>query len=280
MSIVTIQLMGGLGNQLFQIFTAMAYGLKHNIKYIFADVPMLHVGRPRPTYWDTFLQGLRSSGALLSPAAMPPIQARYQEPAYHYTLIPATFAHTNTVLFGYFQSAKYFDHHKEHILAILDIPRQQRDIQQKYLDTLAAPVISMHFRAGDYLANPSYHPILTKTYYERALRTILDRAGAAEPIVLYFCEKEAEEHAESIVGELRAQFPVLFLRADDAMADWEQMLLMSCCDHHIVANSSFSWWGAYLKESHTGITVCPARWYGPSFEGNTRDLPLPNWRAI
>ncbi len=55
----------------------------------------------------------------------------------------------------------------------------------------------------------------------------------------------------------------IFIKAPSELDDWEQMILMSLCQHHIIANSTFSWWGAYLRESVDGMVYYPSKWFGP-----------------
>ena len=77
-------------------------------------------------------------------------------------------------------------------------------------------------------------------------------------------------------------FPLCkFIKSDQSIEDWKQMLMMSCCRHNIIANSSFSWWSAYFN-SHTDKIVCyPSQWFGPNLAHNdTRDLCPDSWKKI
>jgi len=98
---------------------------------------------------------------------------------------------------------------------------------------------------------------------------------------MYFCEDNDIDDVDRIVNELKKNFPLLtFVRGENKLADWEQMLLMSCCHHNIIANSSFSWWAAYLN-SWCDKTVCyPSVWFGPAAPHNTKDLCPQEWIKI
>lgn len=280
--VVSCALMGGLGNQLFQIFTTLAYSIKNNFRAAFQDVPTLYVGRPRPTYWDTFLPELRAAGAI---GGILSCNTYYSEKTYNYVPIPPAAASANGVMLsGYFQSYKYFIEELPAILDLLRIREKQREILVRVFGVSSPPVIGIHFRAGDYLLKPAYHPVLGAEYYKRALDFVVRNCddGAAAETVLWFAEPDSKEHAGAIVAELGAAYPdIMFIEIDDSMADWEQLLMMSLCKHLVIANSSFSWWGAFLgagaAEKKGGIICYPSRWFGPDFRaGTTADL-FPAW---
>ena len=71
-----------------------------------------------------------------------------------------------------------------------------------------------------------------------------------------------------------------FVRGDNSLQDWEQMIYMSCCHHNIIANSSFSWWAAYLNSRSDKIVCYPSVWFGPSANHDTSDLCPPEWIKI
>jgi hypothetical protein len=107
--------------------------------------------------------------------------------------------------------------------------------------------------------------------------------------VLYFCEDVDIKDATENITYLRQEFPeFVFIRDDEfisgsgenKLADWEQLLLMSCCHHNIIANSSFSWWGAYFNEWPDKIVCYPSVWFGSAIGHNTDDLCPPSWQRI
>ena len=105
----------------------------------------------------------------------------------------------------------------------------------------------MHFRLGDYKKLSEYHPIMSTEYYKKSLEYIIEKLDYT-PNVLYFCEDHDIEDVNKTIQLLKNDFPTVeFERASNQLDDWKQMLLMSCCNHNIIANSSFSWWAAYLN---------------------------------
>ena len=76
-------------------------------------------------------------------------------------------------------------------------------------------------------------------------------------------------------------FPSLkFNRANPILEDWEQMLFMSLCSHNVIANSTFSWWGAYLNNNLEKLVCYPEEWFGPKAENDTSDLFPNDWNKI
>ena len=81
--------------------------------------------------------------------------------------------------------------------------------------------------------------------------------------------------------KIKKSFPELeFHKADDTMEDWEQLLLMSCCHHNIIANSSFSWWGAYFNTNSNKIVCYPSLWFGQKILNDTKDICPLEWNKL
>ena len=132
---VTIEIMGGLGNQLFQIFTLISYSIKSQSPFYFEN-KYITCGVRKKYYWDTPL--LNTLQGFIKPHLQEPLLI-YQEPFFHYTLIPiVNEEHKNIKLNGYFQSYKYFEEHKEVILKMINLKETQQQIKEKitcYLPT-------------------------------------------------------------------------------------------------------------------------------------------------
>lgn len=265
---LTCQLNGGLGNQLFQIYTTIAYAIKS--KHVFTFLHVKEVG-DRGTYWDSIFLQLRP----FLTDKLPPTTTIQEK---NFMFNDLTIPKENSMLVGYFQSAKYFEEHADTIHRMLRIePLKTMLCQRLGLDAdYFTRIISMHFRLGDYKKLPEFHPIATTKYYTQALAMF-----PGEYTVLYFCENEDIDEVNQTISVLSNIYPSLhFERGGADLTDWEQMLLMSCCSHNIIANSTFSWWAAYLNTNKTKRVTYPHVWFGPRAPHDTRDLCPPEWVKI
>jgi len=287
-NITSIRLMGGLGNQLFQIFTTIAYGLKNNRQIVFPYSESLKIGIERPTYWDNFLSSMKNMTTFnsefgITNALLFVRFSIFNENGFTYTKIPS-FNDKEVLLNGYFQSYKYFEEYNKIIFSLIQIETQKRMIKNEfsYLFSGNFTYVSMHFRLGDYVNIQDCHPLLTYSYYENAIKHIVENNIADNLCVIYFCQKEDNKIVSSIIDKLKLVYTdILFVKADDEIPDWKQMLLMSVCHHNIIANSTFSWWGAYLNRNPEKCVVYPTEWFGVLNEDKkTTDMFPPSWVKI
>ena len=284
---LTCNLMGGLGNQLFQIFTVLSCAINNKHDFQFINTEKLGEGSTtvRPTYWNSILSKL--STCLFN--QYPEINVVFREEGFTYKNIPNHLfqENTNIMIFGYFQSYKYFHENYKLINLILDIYEKQQEVlkyctsKKLYNTDLLDNTISLHFRLGDYKKLPMYHPIMSYEYYKKSLQHITTNITYI-PNILYFCEDEDVESVNETIQKLMNDFPdVTFERASNKLDDWQQLLLMSCCNHNIIANSSFSWWGAYFNSHKNKIVCYPSKWFGLSMTNHdTCDLFPPEWSKI
>jgi len=275
---ITCHLRGGLGNQLFQIFTTIAYAIQQSQPFFFLNNRQLGNGQNgvtiRYTYWDTFLDKLK---IFLKNDIQISSMLTVGETSFNYEKLPE---HNlkDVMLYGYFQSHLYFDQYKDTIFKLIKIEAKKSAIKQTVNNT-----ISLHFRLGDYKRYPDVHPILPVSYYSNALQYLLYETNTLTSItrVLYFCEDGDLNEVTEMINELKQLYPeVVFDRADPLLFDWEQLLLMSLCKYNVIANSTFSWWGAYFNEN-IGKKICyPSVWFGTKAAHNTMDLFPKDWTKI
>ena len=286
---ISSKLCGGLGNQLFQIFTTISYAIENSKPFFFLDNHQLGNGSNgstiRYTYWNTFLSALHP---FLRNINEIPQLTYITENNFKYQELPKVDVLTKygTLFVGYFQSPKYFNNYKETIYKLLKIDLKKTIIKNKCcINFNETTYISAHFRFGDYKKYPNIYTLLTETYYKNALNNILNENGLKEikneVKVLYFCENDCINEVNEIINILKFDFPQInFIRADPQLEDWEQMLLMSLCKHNIIANSTFSWWGAYLNSNQEKIVCYPDQWFCTEANKDTSDLFLDDWQKI
>jgi hypothetical protein len=177
------------------------------------------------------------------------------------------------LLYGYFQSPLYFLAESNSIIAELKLLGRRDELRSRIGPGCN---ISMHFRLGDYKRVGA--PLLDFDYYQSALTAV--SAGLGPAAVWCFFEAEDAELVTGWISQLREQFPALEYRPvqSGARADWEDLLTMSLCDHHVISNSTFSWWGAFLNPSTTKKVACPANWLGDPAVAAT--MYLDSWIRI
>jgi len=267
---VTIHVTGGLGNQLFQIFTLISYSLKHKKAFYFEK--SIPTRKDRPFYWNNFLKSLVpfiKDGT--------EIQLLYREPNFHYNELPLI--SQSIKFFGYYQSYKYFEKNKHSIEKFIRLEEQRNMLKNDYD---FSNLVCLHFRVGDYVNLQHHHPLMPIEYYRNALQQLIKTTDKDNWKILYFCEDNDINYVNEKVNSLKTDYPNLsFKKIDSKYQDWEQMLIMSLCQHNIIANSTFSWWGAYLNKNVDKLVFYPCKWFGPALvEKNTNDLFPNDWIKI
>ena len=273
---ISCKLVGGIGNQLFIIFATIAYSMKYNQSFTFLNTEFIG---DRKSYWNTFLSPLLKFTTfdkyLMDNSNI------IQEQTFHYKEIVKPDEIINTQLVGYFQSYKFFDAYYEKIYRIINLKKIKEEIQYKYIKNFSN-MISMHFRLGDYKKLQDYHPILKYEYYKNSIQFIINMTGKSNLNILYFCELDDNDTVSEIIMKLQDCYPeCIFEKADDGIVDWKQMIMMSMCRHNIIANSTFSWWGAYFNTREDKIVCYPDIWFGRILSHNiTVDLFPEKWYKI
>ena len=277
---IYIELMGGLGNQLFQIFCGIAYSLENKIPFKLKATkrdkvsPLDNISL-RPVYWNNFLQNL---GNFTYNNINLPIMR--EKTNFIYEKIPII--NQDFKLIGYFQSYKYFDQQYDNIIKLIGLEKQKQVIREKYEKYFNNKIpISLHFRIGDYVKKPMIHPILTNEYYIKSLHHLKKQLDDFEEnyYILICGEEIDEEKIEENIQKIKLAYPNLeIIICDFNIEDWEQMILMSLCSHNIIANSSFSWWGAYFNNNTEKLVCYPSIWIGTT--NNVDDLFPENWAKV
>jgi hypothetical protein len=268
---VRVQLHGGLGNQLFQAACGLALARRHRARLSF------DISRFRDKGLRGYaLDGLPIAATVMPPQKMPLVsklvatvdKARggigVRRPAGWYAAIhaerqfhfdPAVLdLKPDILLAGFFQSPRYFADAETEVRAAFDatalMPEPVRAFGARLAET---PSVSVHLRRGDFAASATtqaVHGVLDMAYYQRAVALI----RRVEPGVGIAVFSDAPDAAR----EAAAAWDGTAIDGGSALAD---LWLMRQCRHHIIANSSFSWWGAWLGDDPAGLTIAPRAWF-------------------
>lgn len=292
---ITCYLMGGLGNQLFQIFCVIAHSIEYKTPFWFTDKKQLgEFGQGitvRYTYWDTLLKSLKP---FIKSIDYNNNMNVIRENGFHYNKIYINVEQNdNVLLYGYFQSPLYFEQYNSQIFKMIRLEQNKEHIKTKYITNINSNIdfsktISLHFRIGDYIKYPDSHPVLNVDYYINSIKYIISNISDNNcSTVLYFFEKEDIIDVTNKITILKNNFPqIIFIPAIELdnrcnISDWEEMLLMSLCSHNIIANSSFSWWGAYFNDNSNKIVCYPSIWFGKNMSNNNLTNLFPEtWKKI
>lgn len=182
----------------------------------------------------------------------------------------------NIYLVGYWQSEKYFQDIKDIIRKefALNCPLEDRD--KEIADLIkASNSVSVHIRRGDFVADAQVnkvHGVCSLDYYSRCIETIADKAGKVHLFVF-------SDEPSWVSDKIKFSAPVTIVDHNSTVTSYQDIRLMSQCRHHIIANSSFSWWGAWLANDPYKQVIAPERWFNDS-SLDTSDLIPSNWQRL
>lgn len=276
---IAFQAQGGLGNQLFQYATARRLALQHRCPLVIDPhwfdrhrkgetprslelnhypVVMRHATLRERMWWAP----LRSRWARYLQPVLPLRLLRERGFAFNPEVLSAP---PNCYLSGFWQSEAYFADIRDQLLAELSpiAPPSAQDL--KIIEQIQrGDAVSVHVRRGDYVSSASasaYHGLCTLDYYHKAIRHLAERLES--PTLFVFSDEPGWTKA------LRSPLPTYYVDHNRAENAFQDLRLMSLCRHHILANSSFSWWGAWLSRSTDSLVIAPERWYAA-------DRPAPD----
>lgn len=196
------------------------------------------------------------------------------EPHFHYWSGIRAVSH-NAYLAGYWQSEKYFSDVSGTIRADFTfrhpLSNQNADLAGRIGQAMA---VSLHVRRGDYLSDPktnAAHGLCSLEYYRAAVLHIAEHVERPEFFV--FSDDIAWAKAN-----LEMDFPCCYIDHNQGTESYNDMRLMSLCKHHIIANSSFSWWGAWLNPSLDKTVIAPGRWFANN--NDIEDLFPSGWVTL
>ena len=258
---------GRLGNQMFQYASLLGIaknrGLDYGIRYankndvVFAN-PL--VGKEKLDLFDAFGELSARDSTDITPAYV------LQEEKHEFDKRIFNDVPDRCDLTGYFQTEKYFANFKDEVKKdftfrkeiVKDCKRVMREIDTD------RPLVSIHVRRGDYTQLQDFHPLCPVEYYLNSLKIV---GSDHYPVVF-------SDDIEWCKSNLKLD-EAYYCDDNDQFVD---MCLMSMCDSNIIANSSFSWWGAWLNDNENKTVVAPSQWFGSKLaDKNTDDIYCEGW---
>lgn len=289
---VIVRLMGGLGNQMFQYATGRAVAHRNRTQ-LKLDVSALErdAARSYTLHHFNIVKSIATSdevGRFTKRDLWGRISRRverYLRPPYRRPVFTQRFDHFDpdilrlrgsVYLTGYWQSEKYFKDIEQIIRQDFTLRHAPNAENQRLARIIAnTNSVSLHIRRGDYVSNPRFSRkfgVCSLEYYQSAAAKMAEKVQ--DPHFFVFSDDIPWAR-----DNLRLQYPVTFVAHNDADKDYEDLRLMSLCRHHIIANSSFSWWGAWLCTRPGKIVMAPKRWFKMPGR-DTPDLIPDSWQRI
>jgi hypothetical protein len=247
--IITIK--GGLGNQLFQY----AYGLKLSL-----------IDKKKVIFDTSFFADTRSDihrPFLLNKFNIDPSFQFAQMRTSLVSQIIKKAVQKITGNYEYFQSEKYFIEVKDEVLRQYTLKSPLGPKAEEIQSKIGINSVSLHIRRGDYVNN-THHGLADLGYYYKAMHHIKSKMEA--PVFFIFSDDIGWVKKNLQIGE------AVFV-SDGSMSEVEELILISKCSHNIIANSTFSWWGAYLNPNPKKIVIAPSQWTLGKTAGQLDILP-------
>lgn len=299
---ITVRLLGGLGNQLFQYAAGRSLSLDRDdtlsLDASFYVYPHFWTAQRAcklhhfhvvgdfiyHSYLPSSFMSVVCQGAWKAPEMVnfssERLFRKLPGPLYqvHYIHEMIFLSHTekftmqgNLYLDGNWQSEKYFANHADVIREDLQIYTSPSFENKKWCDFISSKnTVCLHVRRGDYVTDSfakQHIGTCSIDYYNRAIEYITDRVD--KPVFIVFSDDIPWAQAN-----ISIPFPAYYMIQNNEDTDYEDLRLMSLCKYFITANSSFSWWGAWLGNAEDKIIVCPEKWYN---DGTKNDIIPDRW---
>lgn len=284
---ITIALCGGLGNQMFQFATGYALARRYGVG-LRLEVSLLSKDEHREYVldrWDLMNASLVTLKAMKGTSPIPIMHRVTRRLSSvlggtrHVAIYRSGYDESvagcgpSAYLEGYFQSWRYFNQYHDEICNLFKPGRPLSEESLAMLDRIRhTESVSLHIRRGDYVSNSrtnAYHGVCDVNYYQRAIQHV---SSIVEHLELFVFSDEPAWAAQN----LKLGLPATIVSRSHAPDVHEDMILMQMCKHNIIANSTYSWWSAYLNANRSRVVVAPLRWFLSSNDPGT-DLIPTNW---
>lgn len=290
---IIIKLAGGLGNQLFQYAVGRKLSLQNKtiLKFDTSEYKTINDRRYSLQYFN-IVENIASRGEInefkkysrfpwkLVDKSRPLVKKKFinqtSEGKLYFHFNPLiTELKDNKYLEGYWQSEKYFKDIENIIRSEVVLKTTYRITDSDLInEIIKTNSISIHIRRGDYVNDPktkTIHGNLPLNYYRQAISLIASKITSPSFIIF----SDDPDWTKNNFNFIR---PVVFI-SDYGYKDYQELILLSLCHYHIIANSSFSWWGAWLSAYPDKIVITPKAWLNDK-QYNTQDIIPENWLKI
>ncbi|MGE3549661.1 MAG: glycosyltransferase [Geobacter sp.] len=284
---IIVRLIGGLGNQMFQYALGRTISLMHNVplKLDVSEFASYKLRKYSLQHFDIVEKIATELDLRAFSSDAKPISVNNEVPYYLKPIVEQQGHNFDPNIFklnppaylkGYWQSEKFF-------VSIKDIIKKDFTIKpfnsnyHKYLESQisSSDSIAIHIRRGDYVSNPetwSYHGVCPIEYYTDSLKLI--ECQIENPTIFVFSDDPAW-----VKLHIKFVYPTVYVESCGTEYDAIELWLISRCKHQIIANSTFSWWGAWLNTNPNKIVCAPERWFAIAHK-NTDDLIPNDWQKV
>lgn len=266
---ITCSFAGRLGNQMFEIANAYAAALRYNREFkLYKDLIMQDL-QHTPWYYPSIYENLMFRKLRIESKAPDNLNYHYIHSPFHYTEhVPHDIKPTK--YHGYFQSAKNFEDYSRNIQWLFE-PESTfiESVYESYPTVELTNSTAIHIRRGDFKTQKNRFPLITPEYIYKAMEYIPKDSN-----ILIF-----SDDIQWCKANLNLKNMAFIKYNDPSKAMW----CMSLCNHFIISNSTFSWWGSYLSTRQNKIVIHPSTWFGPGFnptKWNTQDIFCDDWISV
>lgn len=285
---IILRLKAGLGNQMFQYAFARSLSLRRN-EELLLDLSSFKNMAARDTSRSYLLKHFKIKENFATPEQIAPFVTKfsilkrkiernlfYRQNYRFYRYIANS---KQTYFEGWWNNEEYFNDHSDVIRSEFALKEPlstpSRSVAQSIIGAQAegSLAVSLHVRRGDYISNPiaaEFHGAMKTEYYDRAVSEMQSKFPNKK--LTFFIFSDDIEWARKNV---KPKENTVYVSGPD-IADYEEIHLMSLCDHHIIANSSFSWWGAWMNPKYDKVVIAPKKWVTKSSVDTSEATP-PKW---
>jgi hypothetical protein len=281
---IIVKLKGGLGNQLFQYAFGRLLSIKRNtsVKFDILSVDKRDIHRDfKLDKFNTKIELASSEEIKKSEYSFGFISKiwmwvkrkilRIYNVGYSEKIINSKEKYYD----GYWQNYKYLEPIRKELLTEISL---KESVNKKYSELISkinsSNSVSVHIRRGDYVNDPktkNAHVTFGLEYYEKAIKIIKDKIK--DPVFFVF-----SDDISWVKENLKINCPIIFV-SNPEIKDYEELIIMSACKHNIIANSSFSFWGAWLNQNQNKTVIAPKKWSN-LYQKEYKNICPENWIRI